>query len=132
MTVVAVCRTFGAALLLGLTSVAVAGERTTADGVYTAEQAKSGQAVHEKYCAKCHHVSYYQGGFLMAWETLPVSTLYDLIEMKMPQDRPGSLKPAQYADLLAYVFQLNDLPAGEEELSSDHAEMGGIVIEQPK
>ena len=49
MTVAAVCRTFGTALLLSLTNIAFGADRTTADGVYTTEQAKSGEAVHEKY-----------------------------------------------------------------------------------
>jgi hypothetical protein len=117
-----------ATILLLLAAVPTAYARTTADGVYTAEQAQQGQQVHEKYCAKCHHRSYYQGSFLLSWQNQPVSALYDLIELKMPEDRPGALKPREYAAFLAYVFDLNDLPAGETKLSHDHEAMETILI----
>ena len=107
---------------------AAADPRSTADGVYTSSQAQSGLEVHEKYCAKCHHYSYFQGGFLLAWQNQPVSALYDLIKMKMPEDRPGALKPREYAALLAYVFELNELPAGDEKLGHAPEEMAEIVI----
>lgn len=102
--------------------------RTTADGVYTSEQARNGLEVHEEYCAKCHHNSYFRGSFLLSWRHQPVSALYDLIELKMPEDRPGALKPREYAALLAYMFELNDMPAGEEKLPHDHAAMEQILI----
>jgi len=102
--------------------------RTTADGVYTAAQAETGLAVHEEFCAKCHHYSYYMGSFLLSWQNQPVSALYDLIKLKMPEDRPGSLKPREYAALLAYVFELNGMPAGEEKLAHKPEEMEQILI----
>ncbi len=107
---------------------AAAQQHTTADGVYTEAQAAKGLEVHQQYCAKCHHHSYFQGAFLLAWQSQPVSALYDLIEMKMPEDRPGALKPREYAALLAYVFELNELPPGETKLSHDHDDMANILI----
>jgi polar amino acid transport system substrate-binding protein len=107
---------------------AIADARTTAEGVYTTEQARDGQAVHEKYCAKCHHISYYQAPFLIAWQNQPVTSLYDLIQMKMPQDQPGSLKPREYAAFLAYLFELNGLPAGDDKLSAKPADLQNILI----
>lgn len=117
-----------ALVCLGAGAPAAAGPRTTAEGVYTEAQARKGLEVHQQYCAKCHHHSYFQGGFLLAWQSQPVAALYDLIEMKMPEDRPGALKPREYAALLAYVFELNGLPAGEAKLSHDHDEMANILI----
>lgn len=105
-----------------------ADRRTTAQGVYTAEQAEKGLEVHEEFCAKCHHYSYFMGSFLLSWQNQPVSALYDLIKLKMPEDRPGSLKPREYAELLAYVFELNDLPAGEDKLPHKHDAMEQILI----
>ncbi len=127
-------RTFYQAVVgaLALASAfATAETRTTGDGVYTEAQAQQGLEVHETYCAKCHHYSYYQAAFLLSWQNQPVSALYDLIELKMPEDRPGALKPREYAALLAYVFELNDLPAGTEKLSHDHDEMAQILIKSP-
>ena len=121
-----------AAILLTTTTTTTAAEvRTTADGVYSSEQAKSGFDVHQKYCAKCHHQSYYQGAFLQSWQNQPVASLYDLIKLKMPEDRPGALRPREYAALLAFVFELNQLPAGEARLGHEHAEMQSILITAP-
>lgn len=110
----------------------MADPRTTSDGVYTAEQAATGKALQEEHCAKCHHYSYYQGSFLLSWQRTPVSALYDLIELKMPQDSPGSLKPDEYAAILAYIFELNDLPAGDVPLSPERNTMGEILITGPE
>ena len=117
-----------AAALLSAASWAEDGTRSTAEGVYSSEQAQQGLEVHEEYCAKCHHYSYFQGGFLISWRNQPVSGLYDLIKLKMPEDRPGALKPKEYAALLAYIFELNDLPAGDEKLSHKHDAMEQILI----
>lgn len=117
-----------AAALLGLCANALADTRTTADGVYSEPQARQGQDVHQKYCANCHHVSYYQGPFLIAWQNQPVSSLFELIQLRMPQDRPGALRPREYAAFLAYLFELNGLPAGEERLSSKTEDMADILI----
>jgi mono/diheme cytochrome c family protein len=106
-------------LLAALTAwPAAADDRTINDGVYTSEQAGKGAEAHASYCAKCHHMSYYQGGFLEPWEGAPVSAIYDLIRMKMPEDRPGALRPREYAALLAYVLELNGYPPGTEPLGS--------------
>lgn len=122
--------TKAAIILISMAALdAVAGTRTTADGVYTAEQASRGLEVHQAHCARCHDRSYYQGDFLAAWQNVPVSALYDVIEMKMPEDRPGALEPRQYAALLAYVFELNGLPAGEQVLKADREVMEEILIE---
>ena len=47
----------------------------------------------------------------------------------MPQDRPGALKERQYADLLAYVFAINDLPMGVDKLDYKNGNLGTIVIQ---
>jgi mono/diheme cytochrome c family protein len=104
------------------------GQRTTADGVYTSEQAAAGHAVHEKYCAKCHHHTFFQGPFLQPWQNQPVSALYDLISLRMPVDRPGALRPREYVALLAYVFELNQLPAGPDRLGEASTPMQNILI----
>jgi len=39
----------------------------------------------------------------------------------MPQDRPGSLTPQQYIDVLAYILQLNGIQPGSQELVPDMA-----------
>jgi hypothetical protein len=47
----------------------------------------------------------------------------------MPKNNPGSLTPEEYADVTAYILQLNGLPTGDEELPGDQAAARRIRIE---
>jgi polar amino acid transport system substrate-binding protein len=47
----------------------------------------------------------------------------------MPEDNPGSLKPQQYADVVAYFLELNGYPEGKAEL--DPAAIKTIKFEKP-
>lgn len=120
------------ALIALLPSIATGAEtaRSTLDGVYTERQAQDGRRIHEEHCARCHEPSFYRGAFLAGWQSVPLALLYDTIEMKMPEDAPGSLAPEQYASVLAYVLELNGLPAGRRPLSHERAELAAIRIER--
>ena len=81
------------------------------DGVYTAEQAKRGQPIYNKYCASCHGEQLTGGedsppltggAFLANWNGLTVGDLFERIRVSMPQDRPGRLTRQQNADILSY------------------------------
>jgi hypothetical protein len=50
----------------------------------------------------------------------------------MPADKPGSLTRLQNADILAYIFQANQFPAGKTELPSDAETLKKIRIEAKK
>ena len=106
-------------------------------GVYTADQAKRGQAVYGEQCAKCH-LEDLSGGtspplvgndFLGAWKGRSIGALLDQVKMTMPFDNPGGLMPAQYADVIAYMLSMNKFPAGDKELPSDPAPLQQIAIE---
>ncbi len=99
------------------------------DGVYTEAQARRGQAVYEEACASCHLPEYFTGTFLESWEGAPLSLLFDLIRTTMPQDTPGALERSEYADVLAYIFELNDVPDGDRELRPHPEALTKIVIE---
>jgi hypothetical protein len=43
-------------------------------------------------------------------------------------DQPGSLRPEEYADIVAYFFSLNAFPAGKTELDTDAKRLGLIRI----
>ena len=110
-------------------------------GVYSADQAKRGQAVYNDSCAKCHLEDLSGGAtspplkgddFLSGWKGKTVGALFDEVRMTMPFDSPGSLTPAQYADILAYIFSVNKYPAGDKELDKDPAPLQVIKIEAPK
>jgi mono/diheme cytochrome c family protein len=102
---------------------------TTLDGVYTEEQALRGAQVTEDVCRECHDDEEFVGAFIRSWAGASVAALYDDIYSLMPEDQPGSLPPQQYADVIAYILQLNGLPAGEVELGAARESLERVVIE---
>jgi S-disulfanyl-L-cysteine oxidoreductase SoxD len=50
----------------------------------------------------------------------------------MPKNEPGSLAPEEYADVLAYLLQLNGMPAGERDLPADSTALKRIRIDTVK
>ena len=116
------------AALSGVAARAQAPGRTTRDGVYTAAQAERGSAEYGRYCARCHGPDLdgvgaapmlYSSRFLDRWREDSLLTLYDYVKTNMPQDGkpgPGGLTPAQYVDIVAFLLQSSELPAGTGEL----------------
>ncbi len=110
---------------------------STLDGVFTAAQARRGRRVYNQNCASCHGQEL-RGGemapsvagadFIVFWTELPVGVLFDRIKLTMPEDGPGRLSDQEYTDVVAYLFDRSDYPAGENELSTDRAEMDKIMI----
>ncbi len=107
-----------------------AATRSVLEGVYTEEQARRGEKITNDACGTCHMEDWFTGSLLESWAGATVEMLYDLIRTTMPEDRPGSLERQQYADVLAYIFELNGLPAGQEELSADKEALRAILIEK--
>ncbi len=101
--------------------------RTTWSGIYTEAQAKRGQAVYEEQCLSCHSPdlkgvdqapALIGAEFNADWNDLPLTDLFERISVSMPADKPGTLKPEQVADVLAFIFSKGGFPAGETELSA--------------
>jgi mono/diheme cytochrome c family protein len=97
------------------------------DGVYTQAQAARGADQFAQNCAACHGSSLSGNGeapalvgaeFVADWAGLTLGDLADRIHNTMPQDNPGKLSRAQYADILAYVLTANGYPEGQKELDS--------------
>lgn len=104
--------------------------KTTLHGAYTMAQARSGAAIFKTECGDCHASARFQDStFLMSWKGRPIRDLFELIRTQMPQDSPGALSRQEYADVLAYIFALNGLPAGDSTLPSDDAGLRRIRIE---
>ncbi len=106
--------------------------QSTRDGVYTVEQARRGEKIVAETCGACHMQDWFVETLMQSWAGASVGMLYELIATTMPQDSPGGLSQQQYADVLAYIFELNELPAGEEELSADKEALRAILIEQKR
>ena len=91
-----------------------------AAGVYTAEQAERGEQTFSNNCVGCHASSKFtESAFRTAWNGKSLFDLFDLVSQTMPEDFPGALAPAEYADAIAYLLQLNRAPTGETELVPD-------------
>ena len=107
--------------------------RTTASGVYTAEQAARGRDTYAMQCKSCHTPSSHTGvTFAQWWDRKPLSELYLFIMTKMPKNEPGSLQPDEYAELVAYLLKMNEMPTGTEELPADSVALRKIRIDAGK
>jgi len=104
--------------------------RSVQSGVYTQEQAERGAAVFEKTCLSCHQPGEFgDGAYMDGWSGQTAHDMIELIRATMPQDNPGSLKRKEYVDVVAYLFRLNGLPAGDAEM--DVNSLKQIRIEGP-
>ena len=100
-------------------------EKTVWSGIFTAEQAARGKEKTVAECGSCHG-EMMEGAlaptlmgddFIGHWYDAKLRELADKVTMTMPAQSPGSLTPEDYADVLAYLLQLNGFPAGQETLS---------------
>ena len=128
---------------------------SVADGVYTADQAGRGKEQYRKRCVLCH-LDNGQGhaavpvipgesleregdaeapaiageGFQRKWNGRTAWDLFDTMAGTMPVGGARTLSPQEYADLLAYLFELNKYPAGSRELPSARGGLELITIGQ--
>ena len=139
----ATCPTFLITSLVIVQSLILASAqgKTTLDGIYTEAQAKRGETVYAESCASCHGPDLSGGGqtpelagkeFNKDWNDLAMSDLFDRTRATMPADKPGTLKPEPAADVIAFLLQKGNFPAGQTELSSDLAALKGITFVSPK
>lgn len=101
--------------------------KTTLSGVYTRAEADAGKEMFAGMCASCHPIFQHSTpAFRRKWSGRPLSDLYTYIRTMMPKNEPGSLADEDYAMLLAYVLQANQMPAGRATLSTDTLELRKI------
>lgn len=102
------------------------------DGVYSDEQASAGKDLFAEICIACHEPEQFLGpAYMEGWTNQPASDFLDVIRSTMPEDNPGSLKRSEYTAILTYIFQINGMPAGDEELESSSAALRKVRIEGP-
>jgi mono/diheme cytochrome c family protein len=102
-------------------------------GVYTAAQADKGEEIYFGSCVNCHPKGTYAGeGFKNNWSGRPLSDLYDWVKTKMPKSDPGTLTPNQSVQVMSYILQQNNMPAGKTPMPADRAVLGTIKIQLGK
>ena len=131
-------RTLAAGVLLASLAPALQAQptRTANVGLYTDAQAAQGRTLYGEKCAKCHGDALEGKAapplagspFLAVWGAEPLSELAGKIRNTMPADNPGTLQPAETANLIAYLLQAGKFPSGRKELSADEAGLKSIVI----
>jgi mono/diheme cytochrome c family protein len=129
-------------LLFFLLSIALLGraqdtQRTVWDGVYNEQQSQRGQTLFVDQCSNCHGrdlegadmtPALTGGGFMANWDGLSLADLADRIRVSMPLNSPGVLSRQQTADIVAYILQFNQFPAGKEELPREVPAMKQILF----
>jgi mono/diheme cytochrome c family protein len=116
-----------------------AAETQNADGLYSDAQAARGEGLYQQYCLVCHGARL-EGNpaapltgaaFRSRWEDgrHTLDDLFFIIRSLMPNNAPGSLSKAQYADVAAYILKVNGYPAGGAELIPNAAAMKGVTLQ---
>ena len=126
-------------MMLLAASMQAQAPKSVAGGVYTAEQAKRGEAVYKEQCAACHGDNLEGSGpmpalagadFTKAWKGKTVADLFEKTHSSMPATAPGSMTEKQTADVLAYMFSVAKLPAGSTELAASAEPLKQITFDQ--
>lgn len=99
-------------------------------GVFTAEQADRGKAVIAAHCARCHGGDRALSGdiFMLHWEGKTAGRLLRKMKETMPPAQVSAVSDREKLDALAFILQLNGLPAGEGELKDDPALLESLNI----
>jgi mono/diheme cytochrome c family protein len=124
-----------ASVIWGVAFVATTAQapKSVNEGIYTAAQADRGAATFKTSCTACHEAARFTGNeFLAGWTGKPLHELFQHMSTTMPEDNPGSLKPQQYADIVAYFLRLNGYPAGKDELPSAAEGLKHIAFDKKK
>jgi mono/diheme cytochrome c family protein len=128
----------GAALGLAVVLFASAFAQETKSvwtGVYTSEQAARGAELYRGKCAECHGAdlegresapALAGGVFGQRWDGATLKKLFVTME-DMPPDEPAKrVAPAQLIDVLAYLLNANNIPAGTKALDMDKDALAAI------
>ena len=98
-------------------------------GFYSLEQAARGRRKFRQVCSECHFVSEFRGpDFESEWQRQTVWDLFRQVVRTMPEDNPGGLTQQTYADVIAYILQLNAYASGDAELVPSQDAMDAIPL----
>lgn len=106
-----------AGVATGAPAQATSGDPTP---TYTEAQASRGGQWYAATCESCHPTRDMSSpDFKARWGGMRALDLYAIISTQMPQNEPGTLTRRTYADIVAYLMQLNGVPAGTSVLTAD-------------
>ncbi len=106
---------------------------------YTTQQAEKGKTLYAKHCAVCHGANGEGGtvpekfGKMAGKKASPVAgpgylpkmktagQAYEFAKKNMPADKPGSLKDAEYLEIISFALQANNVQPDEKPLTAASA-----------
>lgn len=110
------------------------------DGVpprFTTAQAARGKKAYTATCAVCHGSTMTNGSygtplageyFKTKWSHRSVRAFYDRAQKTMPPGAPSSLSRDTYADIIAYILEVNGFPAGDAALRAGDEKNDKMVL----
>ncbi len=116
------------------------GPKVVAGGIapqFTAAQSAAGKTAYNSNCAVCHGSSMTNGTFgtplageyfKSKWFGRTVEAFYDKARKTMPPAAPDSLPGDTYADIVAYILELNGFKAGEGKMAAGGDGWGRMTI----
>ena len=117
-------------VLVAAGAVAQSTARSTADGVYTSEQADQGHELFVAACQNCHAPTQHAlPPFRARWFGRTLGDLFGYVRREMPQTDPGTLSNEETAQLVAYLMRINGMRSGSTPLAADSAALASIRID---
>lgn len=104
---------------------------------FTQEQAERGRDLYMQACVVCHGDQLDNGQFGLPlkgstfgnrWAGVSATTFFNMLRDTMPPGGGGSLSNQAYADLMAYMLQQNDVPAGNTELPDNPEQLAALYV----
>ena len=107
---------------------------TILDRVYSVAPAERGQTRFKQSCGSCHAVSEFaEPDFSARWEGQTLGDVFEFISAAMPEGSPGSLKPEDYASILAFALSNGGYPVGNDDLPAKKDVLSKIgIVPNPK
>ena len=113
-------------------------EQTVKAGIYAKEQADRGKETYDKICSACHTFKPSEkskdnpdlGGdaFLTKWDKKTVHELATVIYTTMPNDGSAVITEEQTADVVAFILQQNNFPAGAQPFKWDASARKILIV----
>ncbi len=121
---------FGVSLARASLNTTPFSAQSVLDGVFTVAQASDGEETFRQACMVCHATDEFTGvRFSFRWSGLTAGDVFEVVSTLMPEDDPGSLRPDEYASVVAYMLNLNGYPSGTTPLPADLTALRRVRIE---
>jgi quinoprotein glucose dehydrogenase len=112
--------------------------RSSASGVYTVDQASTGEKIYFDKCASCHGAdlagierapALAGSSFVESWQGKDLRRLRDRIDA-MPPTAPKSISDADAVALMAFLLRASEMPSGAATLPTDREQLARITFDR--